>query len=84
MVFYVVLEMDYIYLVGIGMNRDRFVWYCRILWSKLSNIGKFLVFYLVLFFDELVDIEDWIILCCKINYEYDVNGWDFIEFKWLL
>lgn len=31
MVFYVVLEMDYIYLVGIGMNRDRFVWYCRIL-----------------------------------------------------
>lgn len=31
MVFYVVLEMDYIYLVGRGMNRDRFVWYCRIL-----------------------------------------------------
>lgn len=79
--FYVVSETDYIHSAGIGTNRDRFVWYCRMLWSKLSNIRKSPVFYLVLSSDESADIEDRITSRRKINHEHDANGRDSTEPK---
>lgn len=71
----------YIHSAGIGTNRDRFVWYCRILWSKLSNIGKSPVLYLVLSSDESADIEDRITSRRKINHEHVANGRDSTEPK---
>lgn len=49
----------------------RFVWYYRILWSKLSNIGKSPVVYWVLSSHESADIEDRIASRRKINHEHD-------------
>lgn len=81
--FYVVSETDYIHSAGIGTNRDRQIRLIlqNIVWSKLSNIRKSPVFYLVLSSDESADIEDRIISRRKINHEHDANGRDSTEPK---
>lgn len=59
------------HILRVYRNGFRFVWYYRILWSKLSNIGKSPVVYWVLSSHESADIEDRIASRREINHEHD-------------